>query len=161
MTIIDDRDRAILQLLQTNARISHAEIGRRLGMAPSAILERVRKLEERGIVQAYEPRLDPHALGFGLLAFIFVQAAELPGESHTGESLASIDEVLEVHHIAGEDCYLVKVRAADTETLGTLLRKSIGAIPTVRSTRTTIVLNTIKESTMLPVVQESLEVGVA
>ncbi len=95
------------------------------------------------------------------MAFVFVRAEELPGESKTGDSLALIDEVLEVHHIAGEDCYLVKVRAADTEALGTLLRRSIGAIPTVRSTRTTIVLNTVKEANMLPVVEESLEAEVA
>ena len=62
--------------------------------------------------------------------------------------------MLEVHHIAGEDCYLVKVRVADTEALGTLLRERFGAIGTVRSTRTTVVLSTLKETNLLPLRDE-------
>jgi Lrp/AsnC family leucine-responsive transcriptional regulator len=65
--------------------------------------------------------------------------------------LARIPEAQEVHHVAGEDCYLVKVRVADTESLGTLLRERIGAIKSVRTTRTTIVLGTVKETYRLPV----------
>jgi Lrp/AsnC family leucine-responsive transcriptional regulator len=146
---IDPTDRAILQILQTNARTSNAEIARRLGMAPSAVLERIRKLEGRGIVAGYAAQLKPGALGFGLAAFIFVRAEEPVGAGLVGEQLAAIPEVLEVHHIAGEDCYLVKIRVADTEAIGRLLRDAIGAIPHVRSTRTTIVLSTVKETATL------------
>jgi len=153
----DQVDRDILAMLQSDGRISNAEIGRRLGMAPSAILERIRKLEARGVLLGYEARLDPAALGLGLLAFAFVRAEELPGESPTGEALAAIPEVLEVHHVAGEDCYMVKVRAADTQSLGALLRQGFGAIPTVRSTRTTIVLETVKETGALPIIDADVE----
>jgi Lrp/AsnC family leucine-responsive transcriptional regulator len=72
------------------------------------------------------------------------------GERETAQRLADLPEVQEVHHIAGEDCYLVKVRARDTEALGRLLRERFGAVPSVRSTRTTIVLETVKESSRLP-----------
>ena len=148
--MIDEIDRNILQLLQENARMSNAEIARRVEMVPSGVFERIRKLEARGMIRGYEPRLEPKELGFGLVAFIFVRAEESVGSSQAGARLAEIPEVQEVHHIAGEDCYLVKVRVADTEALGRLLRDRFGAVPEVRSTRTTIVLRTVKETAQLP-----------
>lgn len=153
--MIDATDLQILDLLQENARLSNAEIARRVGMVPSAIHERLKKLEARGVIDGYRPRLDPAAVGLGLLAFVFVRADEAPGESTTGEALAAIPEVLEVHHVAGEDCFLAKVRTRDTEALGRLLREGFGALPTVRSTRTTIVLGTLKEDTRLPLSGEA------
>ena len=148
--MIDDTDVQILDLLQEDARLSNAEIARRVGMVPSAIHERLRKLEERGVIRGFRPRIDPGAVGLGLLAFVFVRAEEMPGEQGTGEALAAIPEVLEVHHVAGEDCYLAKVRTSNTEALGLLLRESFGSVPTVRATRTTIVMGTLKEDTRLP-----------
>jgi Lrp/AsnC family transcriptional regulator, leucine-responsive regulatory protein len=148
--MLDDIDVAILALLQADARISNAEIARRIGMAPSATLERVRKLEERGVVTGYAARIRPEAVGLGLLAFIFVRSEEGLNSSETERALARFPEVLEVHHVAGEDCFLLKVRVADTASLGTLLRDQIGAIGAVRSTRTTIVLQTVKEGSALP-----------
>jgi len=123
-------------------------------MAPSATLERLRKLEERGVIQGYEVRLDPRKLGLGLTAFINVNANDKQGEIDTGERLKQHPNVLEVHHIAGEDCYLVKVRATDTEELGRMLRADISSLPGVTSTRTTIVLGTLKESARIPVPEE-------
>ena len=152
--MIDDIDRQILSILQQDARTSNAEIARQLGMAPSAILERIRKLETRQLIQSYEARLNPRALDLGLLAFISVRADERLGSTSTGELLAALPEVQEVHHITGEDCYLVKVRVASTEALGRLLRERFGAILTIRSTRTTVVLSTLKESAALPIAGE-------
>lgn len=147
--MIDDIDRQVATILQRNARTPTAEIARQVGMAASAVHERIRKLEERGVVQGYCAILDPHLLGRGLLAYVFVRADERVGAAETGELLALIPEVQEVHHVAGEDCYLVKVRVADTDALGRLLRERMGSIETVRSTRTTIVLETVKETTAL------------
>jgi len=143
-------DARIIEILQANGRISNAEVARQVDMAPSAVLERIRKLETRGIIQGYAARLAPEALGLGLLAFVFVRADERVGDESAGQRLAAIPEVLEVHHVAGEDCYLVKLRAEGTEALGRILRESFGAIPQVRTTRTTIVLSSVKESMMLP-----------
>lgn len=148
--MIDEIDLQILQILQDDARASNAKIARSVGMAQSATLERLRKLEERGVVTGYEVRIAPRSLDLGLLAFIFVRANERAGSVDTAEALAEHPEVLEVHHIAGEDCYLVKVRATDTEDLAAILRKLLGPLDTVQSTRTTIVLETIKESGRLP-----------
>ena len=139
-----------MTILQENARTSNAEIARQVGLAPSAVFERIRKLEERGVLKGFHAQLNPHAVGLPLLAFVFVRSNERAGGISTADKIAKIPEVLEVHHVAGEDCFLVKLRTADTEELGRLLREKVGAIPTVTSTRTTIVLETVKEQTALP-----------
>jgi len=147
---MDATDRQIIAILQQNARTPNAEIARRIGMAPSAVFERIRKLEERGVIAGYQARLDARAVGLPLVAFVFVRTVEPPGGCDAAARLAALPSVQEVHHIAGEDCYLVKVRAADTEALGRLLREEFGAVPTIQTTRTTIVLGTIKETSELP-----------
>ena len=152
--MIDEMDRRILSLLQQDARLPNAEIARRVGMAPSATLERLRKLEERGVIRGYEVRLDPRKLGLGVTAFSFIRSRDKKGEIETSERLKSHPNVLEVHHIAGEDCYLVKLRATDTEELGRLLRTDFANISSVISTKTTIVLETLKESTRIPIPDE-------
>ena len=153
--MINETDRKILKILQENSRTTNAEIARQVGMAPSAIMERIRKLEERGVIKGYGAQLAGHAIGRGLLAFIFVRLEDMAGESKAAKAMARIPEVLEVHHVAGEDCFLVKVRAENTEALGRLLREQIGTIKGVRSTRTTTVLRTEKEATTLPFDDES------
>jgi Lrp/AsnC family leucine-responsive transcriptional regulator len=148
--MIDRVDAKILTILQSNARTSNAEIARQVGIAPSGVFERIRKLEERGTIEGYTIRTDPRNLGLGLLCFMFVRSNERAGSVETAARLASIPEVLEVHHVAGEDCFLIKVRAADTDALGRLLRETLGRIATITSTRTTIVLETVKETGTLP-----------
>ena len=80
-----------------------------------------------------------------------VRSEEASADQSIAQALADCPEVLEVHHVAGDDCYLIKVRARDAEHLGLLLRTRFGRIPGVRSTRTTIVLETVKETSRLPV----------
>lgn len=151
--ILDATDHQILEILQQNARTNNSDIARQVGMAPSAILERVRKLEKRGVVKGYPAQLEASFLGMGLLAFILVKTQESMNEISTGLALSEVPGVQEVHHVAGEDCYLVKVRAANPEALGLLLRQDLGNISTVVSTRSTIVLETVKESSELPLAQ--------
>ncbi|MGE3277897.1 MAG: Lrp/AsnC family transcriptional regulator [Vicinamibacterales bacterium] len=148
---IDDTDARILGLLQDNARVTQAEIAKQVGLAPSAVLERIRKLEARGIVRGYAALLDPRVVDRALLAFVAVRATDDGPEMPVAHRLAGIPEVLEVHHVAGDDCYLLKVRARDAEHLGELLRTSINPIPEVTSTRTTIVLGSVKESPRVPI----------
>jgi Lrp/AsnC family transcriptional regulator, leucine-responsive regulatory protein len=149
--MIDETDATILDLLQENARISQADVARVVGLAPSAVLERIRKLESRGVIRGYAALVDPRELDQPMLAFIAVRSEEAPGDDSVSNALAQCPEVLEVHHVAGEDCYLLKVRARDAEHIGQLLRHRFGRIPGVRSTRTTIVLETVKETPRLPV----------
>lgn len=157
--MIDAIDGQILNILQGNARTSNAEIARQVGLAPSAVFERVRKLEERGVIRGYRADIDPKVLGLAQLAFTFVRSNDRPGGVVTGEKLAEIPEILEVHHVAGEDCFLVKARARDAEALGRLLRERLGAIATISSTRTTIVLETVKETAALPLPCTGAEPG--
>ena len=147
---LDPVDLQILAVLQKDARTPNAEIGRRVGLVASAIFQRLRKLEKLGVIQGHETRIDPRAVGLGLAAFIFVKADERVGSLETALLLAKLPEVQELHHVAGEDCYLVKVRVADAAELGRLLREKVGVIGSVQSTRTTIVLETIKETGTLP-----------
>ena len=147
---MDATDGRILHILQENARETQAEIARAVGLAPSAVLERIRKLEARGMITGYAALLDAKALGLGMLAFVAVRTDESGSENQIATALGQFPEVLEVHHVAGEDCYLLKVRARDAEHLGQLLRTRFCRVPGVRSTRTTIVLETVKETPRLP-----------
>jgi Lrp/AsnC family transcriptional regulator, leucine-responsive regulatory protein len=147
--MIDELDASILDLLQDNARISQADVARAVGLAPSAVLERIRKLEARGVIRGYTALVDPRALDQSMLAFVAVKSEETPGDDSVARALAQCPEVLELHHVAGDDCYLLKVRARDAEHIGHLLRHRFGRIPGVRSTRTTIVLETVKETPRL------------
>lgn len=149
--MIDEIDRQLLEILQADGRTSNAELARRVSMAPSAVFERVRRLESKGVITGYGAHVDPRAIERSLLAFVLVRSDERTGEVSTGASLALEPEVLEVHHVAGQDSYLVKVRVKDPEALGKLLRERFGAISTVRSTQSTIALETLKESWALPV----------
>ena len=146
--MLDPTDLRILALLQANARTSNADIARDLDMAPSAILERIKKLEQKGFVTGYEARLAAKKLGLGLTAFVFVRAEEKGGAAKTGARLAALPDVQEVHQVAGEDCYLVKLRVRDTDDLARLLGV-LKSIPGIQSTRTTIVLGTLKETAQI------------
>ena len=144
--MFDEIDLQILQLLQENARIANAEIARRVGLAPSAVFQRVRKLEDAGVITGYHARLCPIALEQGLLAFVLIRTGEGARAKETAAMLAAIPEVLEVHRVVGDDCFFLKVRVRDTDALGVLLDEKIQRLPPVASTRTTIVLSTAKEA---------------
>ncbi len=147
---MDTIDYKILSLLQENARKSNAEIARQIGMVPSGVLERIRKLEQNGHLQEYVARVRPESLNLGLLAFIFVRADTPAGDIDAAKTLAELPEVLEVHHVAGEDCYLLKTRLKDNAALALFMREKIGSIPQIASTRTIVVLETIKETAKIP-----------
>jgi Lrp/AsnC family leucine-responsive transcriptional regulator len=153
--MIDEKDARILELLQKDGRMTNVDIARAVELTPSASLERVRKLEERGFIKGYAAALDPHMLELGLLAFIFMRVDEINDvvgkADKTAEELAALPSVLELHHLAGEDCFLVKVRARDTDDLYRILKEEFGPFKSIRSTRTTIVLKTVKETQRLPV----------
>ena len=153
---LDTTDLTILSSLQPDARLQNTELAKKTGMAPSAVLERVKKLEKKGIIKAYTTRIDPAALNLKLLAFIFIKSNKRPGDTSIAKQIAKIPEVLEVHHIAGEDCFLVKIRTQDAQSLLQLMREKFGKIPNITSTKTTIVLDTSKEDNYLPIPKSSV-----
>lgn len=143
---MDEIDRKILSILLSGADRSKAEIARSVGLAASAVSERIRRLEATGVIQGYEARLDADALGKPLLAFIFVTDAKPSSGVDTGAALSTVTGLEELHKIAGDDCYLLKVRVADTNELNGILEREISRIDSVTRVRTTIVLKRIFEA---------------
>ncbi|MBU0464983.1 MAG: Lrp/AsnC family transcriptional regulator [Proteobacteria bacterium] len=149
---MDNTDLQILKILQEKARVPNVEIARKIGMAPSAVLERIKKLEARGVIEGYEVRLNPNMFKGSMIAFIQIKVA-FPGQLiKTGEKLSKIEQIQEVHFLAGEDCLMVKLRVSDNLELETILRTQIASLDIVKETKTLIALSTLKESAkiMLP-----------
>lgn len=150
--MLDEISLKILKILQDKARIPNIEVSRIIGMAPSAVLERIRKLENQGYIDGYEIRLNPGRFDQSQVAFIRVRSREAPEKAPClGDALAEIPEVQEVHFVAGEDCYLIKARVSDTAELGRLLREKIAPLAGVQSTRSMPVLATFKETSRIPI----------
>ena len=151
---LDEIDFKILRMMQNNAKINNSELAREVGMAPSAVLERVKKLEQKEVILEYNARINPKALDQKMLSFIFIKVDEIIGDELTGRLLAEIPEVLEVHDIAGDDGYMIKVRTTDSLALVHLMRNSLSRIQGIISTRTIIVLQTVKEDNKLIIPQK-------
>jgi Lrp/AsnC family leucine-responsive transcriptional regulator len=149
--MLDDISVKILKILQEKARIPNVEVARQVEMAPSAVLERIRKMERQGIIDGYEVRLNPAQFDRRQVAFIEIKTRLVGDRPETGKELAAIPEIQEVHYVAGEDCYLVKLRVADTAELAAIIREKIAVINEVVSTRTTTVLQTYKETARIPI----------
>ncbi|MCG6910864.1 MAG: Lrp/AsnC family transcriptional regulator [Deltaproteobacteria bacterium] len=149
--MIDGIDLNILKILQKKARIPNVEVARQVDMAPSAVLERIRKLEKQGFIDGYEVRLNPERFRRNLVAFVIVTTKHPKQRSNTAKRLSDIPGAQEVHEIAGEDGILLKVRVSDTVELGKLLKEKIAAIEAVHATRTMIVMSTLKETARIPI----------
>ena len=149
--MIDEISFKILKILHEKARIPNVEVARQVGMAPSAVLERIRKLEHQGLIDGYEVRLNPRRFGKSLVAFVQVKTAAKAENEKIAKALSQIPEVQEVHYVAGEDWYLIKIRASDTLELNHIVREKICAIEGVSDTRTSVALATFKETAQIPI----------
>jgi len=149
--MIDRKDKDILNIIQNNSKSSNAVIGDAIALAPSAVFERTRKLEKKGVIKGYHTILEPKAVGLNTLAFVFLKMRIGDAQTQIDKRLEMIPEIQEAYHIAGEDCYLIKIWAKDTDDLGRLLLEKVHTIEGIISTRTTIVLQTVKQTTLLPV----------
>jgi Lrp/AsnC family leucine-responsive transcriptional regulator len=147
---MDALDWKALALLAARGRLSWAELAEALGLSAPAAADRVKRLEEQGIVRGYEARVDPKAVGDGLTAFIAVNVARPRDRAELARRVAETPEILECHHVAGEDDYLLKVRCRGTEDLERLLTDGLKAHDGLVRTRTTVVLSTTKEITTPP-----------
>lgn len=143
---MDTIDLQILKILQKKARIPNVEVARNIGMAPSAVLERIKKLEAQGVIQGYEVRLNPEMFHCSMIAFIQIKVMNPGRLFKTGELLSKIEQIQEVHYLAGHDCLMVKLRISDNTELETILRTQITNLEAVIDTKTFIALSTYKES---------------
>jgi Lrp/AsnC family leucine-responsive transcriptional regulator len=148
---IDEISMQILKILQERARIPNVDVARQVGLAPSAVLERIRKLEGQGFIDGYEVRLNPERFSRSLVAFVLVGIRKLANETSVGKQLSGLPGVQEVHYVTGEDSFLVKIRVADSRELGRFIREEIASIKDVTSTRTSVVLSTYKETAKIPI----------
>jgi Lrp/AsnC family transcriptional regulator, leucine-responsive regulatory protein len=147
---LDDTDRTILEALQDNGHLSHAELSRMVGLAVSSVNERIRKLVQRGVIAGWNARLSPSALGLDLLAFVYVLIDRPENSPAFLELVARLPEVQECHHIAADWNFLLKVRVRNTAAFEALLTHRLKSVPGVIRTQTVITLTSHKDTPALP-----------
>ncbi|MDF2548822.1 Lrp/AsnC family transcriptional regulator [Anaerosolibacter sp.] len=144
---MDQYDVMILEELQNNGKISMAELGRKIGLSTSATSERVKKMEQEGVIKSYTAVLDGEKIGMDITAFISVPVGSMPIQE-MAEMITNIPQVQECHKVTGNTCFLVKVKTKNTKELEHLIDQINHAAP---NTHTYLVLSTIKETTKIQV----------
>ncbi|MCX6592487.1 MAG: Lrp/AsnC family transcriptional regulator [Acidobacteria bacterium] len=150
---MDATDRKALAALLDRGRMTWAELGELLGLSPPAAAERVHRLEERGVIRGFTAMVDPDAAGYPVLAFVFVTLENQSRRAGFLEAIRGHGAILECHHVAGEDDYLLKVRCPSMKQLDQLLSNDLKTQLGVARTRTTIILGTAKETSKLLIEQ--------
>jgi Lrp/AsnC family leucine-responsive transcriptional regulator len=151
--MIDEIDRQIIRLLQQDARMSNAALADRVGLTVSTVHERVKKLERKGIIKCYVAVIDPQLVGKSIAAFIRISVGAatqgyIESKNNIMEVCLAEPDVLECHGVAGEDCYILKVRVANPQELERLIERLRSNAQISRSI-TNIVLSTFKESMVI------------
>lgn len=150
---MDNIDKKILQILQGNGRITNAELAKKIGLSPPTVLDRVRKLEENGIIEKYITLINPQAVGRGTTAFVAVSLSRHEEKSIGSfhQSILGMPEVLECYHITGEDDYLLKVCFQDIPAYRNFLMEKLTRVPGIAKIKTSFVLAPLKKETTLPI----------
>src|SRR5512134_1660466 len=146
---LDNRDRKILALVQRDGKLPQAEVARRVGLSAAAVNERLKKLENAGVIRRYVALVDPHAVGASVTAFVEIFIEHPRYEPAFIAKVRAMDEVQEVHHITGEFSLLLKLRVSGMEALQQLLIHQFNALEGVRQTRTVVALSTSKEESFV------------
>ncbi len=149
----DPIDRKILDILQADAKITNAQLSKDIGLSPAPTLERVKKLEQNGIIKSYHAHLDRERVGLGVTTFIQVT---LTGHKKDVtdifvRKINDVAEIIECHHITGSGDFLLKVISKDIASYQKLLLETINEIEEVASTQTMVILSTFKESKVMPI----------
>jgi Lrp/AsnC family leucine-responsive transcriptional regulator len=147
---LDRIDLRLLEALQRNARSTYAELGVLVNLKPPAVHDRVKRLESRGFVRRYAAQLDAHRVGYELTAFVSAFCAPDLDYDAFVQAVQALSEILEIHSVAGDETFLLKVVTRSTGHLDDFLTR-LKRVPGVARTRTTIVLSTPFERGGLPV----------
>ena len=149
---IDKANRKILEVLQAQGRITNQELADKVGLSPASTLERVKKLEANGVIEGYFARVNAEKVGQGILAFVAVSMATHTNDSmkRFKEEMAKLPEVLECHHIAGNDDYLLKVVVPDMAHYERFLVTHITPLSFIGRVRTSFILSTLKYGEAIP-----------
>ena len=148
---LDDVDFKAIQYLMSQGRITWSELAGILELSAPATADRVRRLEERNVIQGYAALVDPQAVDCGLTAFVSITLDKSKHRNTFLKKIQSLSEIQECHHITGEDDYLLKVRCRDTAELERLVGEDLKGLTGISKTRITIVLSTAKETPVLPI----------
>jgi len=150
---LDKIDLKILEILQSNAKITNAQLAIDIGLSPAPTLERVKKLEKEGFIKSYHAKLDTAKLGIGVTTFVMV-SLKAHSKRHI-ESFVSqinnIDEVIECHHITGSGDFILKVVSRDISSYQNLMLEKVSDIDGVDNLQSLIILSTFKDSKVLPI----------
>ncbi|WP_419993356.1 Lrp/AsnC family transcriptional regulator [Streptomyces boninensis] len=141
---MEELDRHIVELLVGDGRMSYTDLGKATGLSTSAVHQRVRRLEQRGVIRGYAAIVDPEAVGLPITAFISVTPFDPSAPDDIADRLAEVSEIEACHSVAGEENYILKVRVGAPSELEDLLAR-IRTLAGV-STRTTVVLSTPYEA---------------
>ncbi len=152
VSAIDALDRAILQELQANGRISLADLARQTSLSPPAIHARLKRLEQQGFIRAYVTLLNWEAVGYDMMCFVHVsmQVHQLEAVNNFRAAVSQMPEVLECHHVTGEYDYLLKVAIRNRQDLERFLMDQLTPIKGISRIHTSLVLNEVKFTTHLP-----------
>ncbi|MEP0986746.1 MULTISPECIES: Lrp/AsnC family transcriptional regulator [unclassified Ekhidna] len=150
---LDKIDRKILDILQSNAKITNAQLSKDIGLSPAPTLERVKKLETSGIIKSYHAKLDTDKVGLGVHTFVQVS---LKGHNKKNidafiNEINSIPEVIECHHITGSGDFILKIISSDIQSYQKLMLEKVSEIEVVDGLQSMIILSTFKDSKVMPV----------
>lgn len=146
---MDTFDRKLLDLIQDNGRRSYADLGAAVGLSVSAVNERLKKLQNTGVVTGIRAQVAPKAVGYDVCAFVHVLIERPEHDDYFLRHITTCSEVQECHHVTGDYSYLLKLRVRDTGRLEDFIRRDIKSLPGVTRTQTQIALSTTKETLAL------------
>ncbi|WP_312908009.1 Lrp/AsnC family transcriptional regulator [Natronosalvus caseinilyticus] len=146
---LDDTDRAILRILQENARTPFSEIARQIDMSSATVHDRVNRLEDAGVIEGYHAKVEPKSIGLGISALVGLRV-EQGREQDTLERLTDIEGVQEVHLTTGEWDVMMRVYAADADALRELMFNQIAQMDGFSRSQTMVILGTTYDSQELP-----------
>jgi Lrp/AsnC family leucine-responsive transcriptional regulator len=150
---LDKTDLKILRLLQENGRISMTELAERVGLSTTPCTERVRRLERDGVIEGYYARLNPQAVGAGLLVFVEIKLSAKSGDIFDAfrREIQKIPQIMECHLVSGEYDYLIKARLPDMSMYRKLLGDILLQLPAANESHSYVVMEEVKETLLLPV----------
>ncbi|WP_394334429.1 Lrp/AsnC family transcriptional regulator [Reichenbachiella faecimaris] len=152
-TKIDKTDRKILKILQANGKITNAKLSEEIGLSPAPTLERVKKLENSGIIKSYHAELDSAMLGLGVNTFVQVslKGHNKPNIETFLSRISDIEEIIECHHITGSGDFILRIVAKDIASYQQLMLEKVSDIDIVDSLQSMVILSTFKNSKEVPV----------
>ena len=150
---IDRTDKKILEILQKNAKITNAKLSQEIGLSPAPTLERVRKLEARGIISGYHAKLNISKVGLGVSTFVMVS---LKGHNKKNidsflDKIKDVENIVECHHITGSGDFILRIVAEDIESYQELMLDKVSEIEVTDSLQSMVILSTFKDNKVIPV----------